>query len=659
VAAAHGFPEQITRARALHSNGQLEAAIFLCREILAANPGSAEAHYVHANVLNDLGQLQAALDDYDRAILLKPDYAYALCNRAVVLGRLGKLPEALASYDRALEIDPSDGLAWCNRGGLLLSLSRRDEALASFDAAIARRPDFFPAHFSRAALLQERTDWASSLASYDRAIAINANDLASHYNRGQVLLELHRWEAALANYDRAITLDPNFHRAHAGRAQALHRLGQLTAALASYDRAIELGPGEATSYNNRGVVLQELGKLDEALADFDHALAVNPDYAKAHFNRGTVLQRREDPDAALASYERAISANSEYADAYVNRGVVLASKGLLQEAISSYQRAIHIDPNLAEAYYDLALASLKSGDLLRGWVNYEWRWRAKIGPVFSERRHFPEPCWLGEEPIAGKTMLLYGEQGMGDSLQFCRYVPLVAARGARVILEVPSPLVSLCATLDGVAQVVAYGTPLPDFDFQCPLMSLPLAFNTSLETIPTSLRYLAADTDKVASWQQRMGAKSKPQVGLAWSGMQAAGADRKRHVPLAVLTRFLPTDLRYVCLQTDVNEADRKTLAEHPEILFFDTELKGFNNTAALCDCMDLVLSVDTSIAHLSGALGRPTWVLLPFNADWRWLVDREDSPWYPTMRLYRQQSPGDWRGILERVSAQLRGQFT
>jgi hypothetical protein len=227
-----------------------------------------------------------------------------------------------------------------------------------------------------------------------------------------------------------------------------------------------------------------------------------------------------------------------------------------------------------------------------------------------------------------------------------------------VILEVPAPLVSLCTTLEGAARVVAYGALLPDFDFQCPLMSLALAFETSLETIPARSGYLSSERDQVAAWQKRLGAKSAPRIGLTWSGMRASGANPKRHFPLATLTPYLPPEFQYFCLQTDIAESDLGTLAQHPEILRFDAELHGFDKTAALCECMDLVISVDTSIAHLSGAIGRPTWVLLAFDADWRWLVDREDSPWYPTMRLFRQSSAGDWPGVFDRVRAQLHRHF-
>ena len=653
------LPEQIEQARALHQQGKLEAAATLYGEILAAHPDSAEAHYRQANVLKDRGELEAALAGYDRAIALRPDYAHAFCNRAVVLGQMQRLPEALASYDRAIALDPTDALAHCNRGHLLNAIGQKDAALASFDAAIACNADFSPAHFGRAALLQERRQWDASLTSYDRAIALNPGDVVSNYNRGTVLKELKQWAAALASYDRAIALNAELFLAHASRADVLQELNRFAEALDSYDRAIRLNANEATLHNSRGVALQKMGRFAAALAGYERAITANPDYSEAHYNRGTVLKELDDVDAALASYQRAIATKPRFADAYVNRGLVLEDVGSVHEAIASYEEAISINPDLPEAYFNLALALLKVGDLLNGWSNYEWRWRAKGGPIFREKRHFREPLWLGKDAIAGKTILLYGEQGLGDSLQFCRYVEMVANLGPRVILEVPSPLVSLCTTLRGVTQVIPYGNPLPAFDVQCPLMSLPMAFQTTLETVPAATGYVSSDARKVAAWQERLGAKSKPRIGLTWSGNQAAGTNRKRHFPLSKILPYLPDHLQYFCLQTDITEPDRKTLVENPRVVQFEGALRDFSDTAALCECMDLVISVDTSVAHLNGALGRKTWVLLAFDADWRWLMDREDNPWYPTMRLFRQKSRGDWNEVFERVAPELSREFT
>jgi tetratricopeptide (TPR) repeat protein len=616
--------EQIERARTLHREGQLAASLALYGEILAAYPNSSEAHYRRANVLKDQGALEAAVAAYDRAIALNPDYAHAFCNRGVVLGQLQKFPEALASYERALGLDPNDALAHCNRGMLLNATGQKDAALASFDSAIACNAGLPFAHFGRAALLQERKQWAASLASYDRAIALQAGDVSAHYNRGTVLTQLEQWAEALVSYDRAIALNDKFVRAHVGRAEALSRLHRFEEALDSYDRAIGLDPDAAT-HNGRGVVQHKMGRFEAALASYDQAIAASPNDAQACFNKGATLEKLHDFEGALASYRRAIATQPGFADAHLN----------------------------------LALTSLKVGDFVTGWTHYEWRWRVTSGPIFNEERSFSQPLWVAEDAIAGKTILLYGEQGLGDSLQFCRYAPQVAALGARVILEVPRALVSVCSTLKGVTQVIPHGDPLPHFDVRCPLMSLPLLFRTTLETIPSAKRYLDSDPRKVAAWRDRLGAKQKPRIGLTWSGSIGARTFSERSYPLAQLIPYLTDDFEYFCLQTEITEPDRETLAQNPAIRQFEAELMDFRGTAALCECLDLVISVDTSIVHLSGALGKATWALLPFDSDWRWLVDREDSPWYPAVRLFRQRCRGGWTELFARVAQQLRQELT
>ena len=647
--------EQIERARALHQQREHDAAATLYRGILEAYPGSAEAHYRFGNLLKDQGALDEALAHYDRAVALKSDYAHAWCNRAVVLGFMKRLPDSVASYDRALAIDPEDAIAHCNRAMLLVALDNKDAALAGFDAAIARDARNFSAHSGRGGLLQERKQWTAAIAAYDQAIALNPADAATHYNRGTVLKELKQFTAALGSYDRAIASNPEFARAHAVRAEVLQEMGQFAAALESYDRAIELDARDATTCNNRAVLLHRMLRFEEALAGYDQSVASKPDYAEAWFNRGALLADLDDLEAALASYYRAIATRPNYADAYVNGGIALEKLGRTSAARASYEQSIAINYDLPEAHFNLALAALTLGDYATGWTEYEWRWRAVGGPIFREKRVFEQPLWLGRDDIAGKTLLLYGEQGLGDSLLFCRYVECVAKLGPRILLEVPPPLVKLCRTLPGVAQVIPYGSPLPEFDLQCPLMSLPLAFKTTLETIPAKVGYLRSDASKIDDWRNRLGPKIKPRVGLTWSGNQAAGTNRKRHFALSSLVPYLPPDVDYFCLQTDILAADQETLEKTPGILQFKDSLRDFTDTAALCECMDLVISVDTSVAHMSGALGKKTWILLAFAADWRWLTDREDSPWYPTLRLFRQNSLGDWAGVFERVAAELR----
>ena len=429
------------------------------------------------------------------------------------------------------------------------------------------------------------------------------------------------FSGAVQFYDQAIALNPRHAEAHYKRGNALKNVGQLETAIESYNRAIEFRPGYSQAYCNRGVVQQSLGLVAEALASYDQAIALEPTDAMAHYNRALLMQE-------LSRWE---------------------------EALAGYNRAVQIDPQFADANYNRSLALLSKGDFGNGWRGFEWRWHNAQRLGIGAKRDFAQPLWLGEESIAGKRLLLYAEGGFGDTLQFCRYAPLCAELGATVYLEVPQPLHGLLKDLAGVSQVFIAGNALPQVDFQCPLMSLPLAFRTTLDTIPAAPGYLHADPAKVERWRTRLGERTGPRVGLAWSGNPNYPADAHRSVRLADWVGQLPPGFQYFRLQRHVRDADRETLGANPLIVSFADDLLDFDNTAALCDLMDVIISTDTSVPHLSGALGRPTWVLLPLDPDWRWLRNRADTPWYPTATLYRQKSAGDWNEVFDRVAADLR----
>jgi tetratricopeptide (TPR) repeat protein len=464
---------------------------------------------------------------------------------------------------------------------------------------------------------------------------------------------------AVELFDEALGLRPDHAPAHCNRGVALAELDDFAGALSSYDRAISVQPDYAAAYSNRGNVQKKLGRLQAALSSFDRAVAIKPDLAEAYVNRGAVLEELGQFGAALRSYDRAIALRPDLpAEAYLNRGVLLAQLNRLELAVASYDRAIAIKPDFAAAYVNRSMASLLAGDFAAGWIDYEWRWRDETGTNAKERREFSRPLWSGQQSLAGKSILIYSEQGLGDTLQFCRYVKPLAELGARVILEVQKPLATLLSGLAGVSHLVARGGILPPFDYQCPLLSLPLAFKTRLESIPAATRYVHVDPTQAAQWRGKLPAAPGPRIGLMWSGNAMHRRDRYRSVALAELIRYLPAELQYVSLQKEVRESDLPALRSNADMLNFADAQKDFSDAAALCECMDLVISVDTSIAHLSGALGKETWILLPFSPDWRWLLDRVDSPWYPTVKLYRQERSGDWSEVLARVSADLRRRF-
>ena len=492
-----------------------------------------------------------------------------------------------------------------------------------------------------------------ALASYDAAVALWPDGDAAFANRGMTLHALKQFDEALASFDRALALRPDNAEALGSRGFTLHVLRRFDEALAGYDRALALRPDNAEIHSNRSVTLFELKRFAEALASGDRALALRPDDPEAHANRGNALSVLKRYDEALADYDRALALRPDYAEAHTNRGVTLHMLKRFDEALQCYERAVAARPDFAEAHYNEGLSRLLTGDFDRGWRKHEW-WR-EIAQSKHAKRNFAQPRWTGSQEIAGKTILLHAEQGFGDTIQFCRYAPRIAALGARVILEVQRPLRDLMQTLPGAAQIVSKGDPLPAFDMHCPMLGLPLVFGTGLATIPCETPYLRASAQAVANWSARLPPKTRPRIGLAWSGRPEHNNDQNRSIDLAsFLSPLQGIDATLVSLQREVRAADAIVLQERSDVIHFGEELKDFSDTAALAANMDLVIAVDTSVAHLAGALAKPVWMLLPFIPDWRWLLDRDDSPWYPTARLFRQDDSRQWDGAFGRLRAAL-----
>ena len=487
---------------------------------------------------------------------------------------------------------------------------------------------------------------------YRQILAAQPGHFDSLHFLGVIFHQRGHHEQAVQQIDLALKRNPEHSFALNNRGLALNALRRYEGALASYDRALVLQPDYADALSNRGATLHELKRYEEALASCDRALVLRPDYAEALSNRGNTLLQVKRYEEALASYDRALTLRPDYAEALSNRGWTLHQLKHYEEALASYDRALVLRPDYAEAHLNQALSRLLIGDFDRGWEQHEWRWQT--GQLRDAKRNFAQPLWTGREDIADQTILLDAEQGFGDTIQFCRYVPFVVERAARVILEVQRPLRELVSTLSGSAQIVSKGDPLPDFDTYCPVLSLPLAFGTRLETIPSATPYLHASSDEVAHWNARLGHRSRPWIGLAWSGRQAHTNDHNRSIPVSALLPLFDFNATYVSLQQDVRPGDASVLQNRSDLLHFGDELKTFADTAALISNLDLVISVDTSVVHLAGALAKPVWVLLPFIPDWRWLLDREDSPWYPTARLFRQDETREWDNVVARVQASL-----
>lgn len=617
--ASVNVPALFQEAMTLHQQGRLEQAQLLYENVLRADPGSADAWHLSGLIFLQRQEFESSAS------------------------RIGE----------AIKLNPSNPTYYVNHGIALKGNGRLDAALLSYDQAIALEPKFAAAHYSRGNVLNELKEFEAAVASFDQAIALQPGEPLAHMNRGSALRSLKQYASAIDSFDRVIAIQPHNADAYVSRGIAMYEAERLREAIESYDHAIALNPHHAQAYFNRGIGLKALEKLDAALVSYDQALAVDPNYAEAFYNRGLLLQELNKFEAAIASFERACSIQPAYLEAHLGRAIVQAACNQLDAAVASCDQAIVLRPDYVDAFWNKSLALLLGGHLERGWELYEWRWKRDV--KVSHNGSFQEPKWTGDQSLEGRSIFIHHEQGFGDAVQFCRYANLLAARGAYVIMEVPPHLMGVLQTLQGVSEWVAIGSSVPAFDYQCPLLSLPLAFKTTIESIPAPAAYLHSDAQLIGHWQQVLGPRTQTRVGIVWSGNPTHKNDRNRSIALASLLHSIPDCVEVVSLQKDVRDLDHVVLKNNPHVRHFGEMLRDFSDTAALCDLMDVVVSVDTSVAHLSAALGKPTWVLLPFNPDWRWLLNREDSPWYPSVKLYRQQAPGDWIQVLEKLQLDLK----
>lgn len=556
----------------------------------------------------------------------------------------------------ALEMDSGDFDALNLLGIIAAQSSRLQEAVKLLTKATDRNPAHAGAQLNLGNALHLLGRFEDALARYGRALRIDPQNVRAHAAQGDLLLDMNRPGEALQAYGHAARIDASDAQLHYKRSIALGTLNQYDQARQACDAALAIKPDLVEALNNRGNALMGLGCSLDAIKDFERALEINPAYSDAWSNRGIALRNLGKLRAALNSYERALERNPRHTDTLYNKGIVLAELGRPTEAMVCYQEVLGIQPDRIGARWNLGLCQLQMGDFEQGWAAYESRWEEP--QLAAGKRVYPQPLWLGDQPLHDKTILLHAEAGLGDTLQFCRYVGMVAELGARVVLEVQPELEKLLAGLHGMSQIVARNSPLPPFDFHCPLMSLPLALRTRLSSIPAHVPYIRADDARRSGWECILGPRSKPRVGLVWSGNPKHRNDHNRSMAFNDLMPLLDDGIEWVSLQKDVRDADKAALNARTDIRDFSDSLIDFSDTAALIDHMDLVISVDTSVAHLAGAMGKPVWILLPFVAEWRWLINRNDSPWYPTARLFRQGAIGQWANVMDEVSRELRQRF-
>ena len=485
-----------------------------------------------------------------------------------------------------------------------------------------------------------------------KALKLNPDDAGSQFNYGNVLLGLQRFDGALAAFDKALRLNPRLAEAHLNRGNILMLRKHFEEAVVCFDTAIRINPNYAQAYCNRGNALEKMGRLDEALASCNGALNLDAGNAEFRASRANILSRLRRYDEALGDISSALSLQPHSAGFHYNHGNILIEVKRHHDAIAAFDKALAVEPGFADAHFNEGLCRLLLGDMERGWKKYEYRFKTSEYP--DVKRNFQQPVWSGDSSINGKTIFIHTEQGFGDMLMICRYIPLLASMGARVVLEVKPELLQLMEGLEGAFTLIARGADIPQFDVQCPIMSLPLAFGTRLETIPSGAPYLRVPGESVGHWRSKLGG-SRFKIGIAWAGNPSFKNDRDRSITLKnIFPVCSVSGATFFSLQKDLRDGDAEILNANPHIRHLGSELKDFLDTAAVMESLDLIISSDTSIVNLAGALGRPVWILLSFNSDWRWLLDRTDSPWYPTARLFRQDKSGDWASVVDKVRAEL-----
>jgi tetratricopeptide (TPR) repeat protein len=584
----------------------------------------------------------------------RSDALAAFFETGLRLLKTGQIAEAEACGRRALAIDAGHADSLHLMGMLCFASKQYDLAIEWFAQAIRQDPgvaDYF-LNLGAALRLQDRLD--DAIKCYDRALVLKPDLAETWYTLGEILQQQNRLDEAIMSFDQASKVNPNYLEAINAGALLHFNTARYDEAIVRFDRSLAIDPGLAGAFHLKGICQIRLQRFEDAFANCSKALALAPDHPEVVNNVGLTLQKLDRNQEALIYFDRAIALKPDFALAYNHRGTSLSELRRFDEALASFASATAISPDYADAHWNRALIQLLIGDFAGGWAAREWG-RKSVAVGFVDRQ-FTKPMWLGESPLAGKTILLHGDEGLGDTIQFSRYAAKVAQLGARVILEVQDALHPLLSGLEGVALCLPRtGAALPEFDLHCPLSSLPLAFGTVLATIPSAMSYLPALPEaRVREWKQRLGPQDKLSVGLVWSGNPAHGNDRNRSTSLRAMSAILDVDARFYSLQKDPRPDDKAMLLARSDIIDLTEHLADFVDTAALISCLDLVITVDTSVAHLSGALGCPTWILLPYAPDYRWLLGRDDSPWYPSVRLFRQDERRDYAPVLARLRAEL-----
>jgi tetratricopeptide (TPR) repeat protein len=642
------------------------------------------------------GDLLRAEQAYREVLSSEPDQPQALFLLGTICHAQGRLAEAVASYERAVHLCPNDAQVRHNLGAAYFQLDRLDLAAACFQEVLRLNPDSADACYSLAMICERQGNQADArrffeeaIPRYQQMVRTQPDSAQAHYHLGLSLSRVGRRDDAVGSLREAVRLLPGWPEAQNDLGYMLAECGQHREAESRYREAVRLRPEYAAAHNNLGLILVDSGRVTEGMAHYQTALRHQPDFPEAHNNLGLALAHANQPAEAIPHYQEAVRLKPTFAEAYCAWGRALAQQDRLDDAVGLYQKAIQINPDLHQAYtgmgwaleqvgkrdealkwYDRvlqlkpdyadarvtrAMLLLLEGKLDQAWPDYEWRWKIADRP----EQKFPQPVWDGS-PLGGRTIFLHTEQGLGDTIQFLRYAPLVKQRGGRVIVGCQQSLLRLLARSPGIDQLVGEGSSLPSFDVHAPLLSLSRIFQTAVETIPASVPYVFAEPYLIASWRQELSRLPGFKIGIAWQGNPEYQSDRERSIPLRFFAPLakLP-QVHLISLQKGPGVEQLGMLEERFPVLDLSTRLDlvagAFMDTAAIMMNLDLVIASDIAVPHLAGALRVPVWVPLATMPDWRWLLDREDSPWYPTMRLFRQRQRGDWAEVFERIAHELR----
>jgi tetratricopeptide (TPR) repeat protein len=681
-------PAHAARGIVLHQLGRPHEALSAFAALAQRDPRDPQAPHMSGVILQGLGRFDEALAAYDAALRIAPDLCDSRVNRGVILDAMGRLDEALAAFDKVAQLRPEDATNLFNRGSVLQRLGRFDEALAAYgaakiysaacskpnpeidvnsgnvlqslgrheaalacyEAALTLRPHYAQAHYNRGLALQRLCRREAALAAYEAAIAAKPAYPEALCNRGNVLAELGRANEALVSFAAALQLKPGFVPALINRANILFEQGHPEAALIACAEVLDVAPDHAQALCIRGAACLRLDRLDEALVSLDKALRIRPDYPEAWLNHGNVLQKQGRFEDSLASYDRALALRPDYPEVLSSRGVAQKELGQFADALAGFNRALHLKPDYPDARNNRAGMFLLQGDFKQGFADFESRWDRTNAP--RKTLNLNLPVWSGE-PLQGRRILAWDEQGLGDLIHFCRYLPQLMATGADVSFFSRRNMFRLLATLPNVPRLLDRVEELETYDYQIALMSLPYAFGTERDMIPIDVPYLHAEPACAASWAQRLGREGY-RIGICWRGNPKINLERNAPLSFFGALAAIP-GVRLISLMKDMDAdsaAAAKAIGLETLGETFDQGADSFIDTAAVMSNLDLVVTTDTSIAHLAGAMGRPVFLAVKQIPDWRWLAEGDRSPWYPSMRLFRQPQRGAWQPVFEAIAA-------